>query len=264
MNGEKLKSWEEFENIALEEISKTKEMQQREGTSGLVDYPLFRGHGSAKWHLKTTLERIKDEQVSLREYHYILKIVHKAVESCTGKRWDLDTETDLGSFVLPAYEFMAYLRHNGFPSPLLDWTRSPYIAAYFAFTDTTCKKNSEDYVSIFVYRESCGHGKGWCGGKPYIRALGPTIVTDAKHFLQQSQYSICVKEQNSEVFFANHEEVEPEEDQDVLLKYDIPFSEQKKALEKLDLINITAYSLFTSERSLMETLALREIILKYK
>lgn len=92
--------------------------------------------------------------------------------------------------------------------------------------------------------------------------MGPTIATDRKHFLQQSEYSICVKNQGEETYFANHEDVEGDEGEDILVKYKIPVSERQKVLKKLDSMNITAYSLFGSEPSLMETLALREIILK--
>jgi len=36
---------------------------------------------------------------------------------------------------------MTRLRHHGFPSPLLDWPQSPYIAAFFAFNKKGLLKN---------------------------------------------------------------------------------------------------------------------------
>lgn len=273
MKEQTLKSWEEFEGelvrINAETISLRKKTQRH------VDYPLFRGHSDSEWSLESTLDRIK-KGMAISDYYRIIENVHKDITTCTRKRWNIDTEAIiLGGFRLRAFEFMAYLRHNGFPSPLLDWTRSPYIAAYFAFSDIYSKakhkKNDSfmaecpvfrdifSYVSIFIYRELAGEGKFSWGDEPHICTLGPTIATDYKHFLQQSEYLFCVKEESiKKPVFANFEDVPPRENQDVLVKYNIPISEQQKVLKKLDSMNITAYSLFGSEPSLMETLALRE------
>ena len=45
----------------------------------------------------------------------------------------------------------------------------------------------------------------------------------------------------------------------MLTKYTLPVSEREKALKQLQRMNITAFSLFGSEESLMEMLAYQEI-----
>ncbi|MHC4488666.1 MAG: FRG domain-containing protein [Planctomycetota bacterium] len=277
MKEKTLKSWEDFEQTLTEIKKETKKLREQAFT--IVYEPLFRGVSNSKYHLESTLDRIQKE-MSVDHYKKIVKIVHKHVETCTGKKLKLSEkiffEEGLES---REYEFMAYLRHNGFPSPLIDWTKSPYIAAFFAFRDIYSEANHKKdnvfsvecpvfrditkYVSIFVYREYCGMGKRWSGQEPRIHNIGFTIVTDRKHYLQQSGYTFCVKPKNEtgKLVFANHESVPFHEDirQGDLIKYNVPVSEQSKVLGKLDSMNITAYSLFGSESSLMETLAMREI-----
>ena len=66
---------------------------------------------------------------------------------------------------------------------------------------------------------------------------------------------------DSEWRFGNHEDVFARSNprQDVLWRFDIPWTERLKVLKLLDSYNLNAFSLFDSEESLMETLALREL-----
>jgi hypothetical protein len=133
-----LETWKEFEDKigALEPLKR-----------GVY---LYRGQGNASWSLETTLERSGEKTILFSQYYRIVSVIRSQIESFTGQNWgelpdvgkvmDIFREYDKGSLALdgigipfPAYSYMTYLRHHSFPSPLLDWSRSPYVAAYFAF-----------------------------------------------------------------------------------------------------------------------------------
>lgn len=234
---------------------------------------LFRGQESSSWPLDTTLERAGQREILFADYYRLISVVRTQIETVTRIRWDipdvsqvekLAREYDEFSRALtfgkfPAYGYMAYLRHHGFPSPLLDWTRTPYVAAYFAF-----RRAASDSVTIYVYSDRTGNFKIWSSDETQIHTLGPYIATHRQHFLQQSIYTICLAYQSGEWRFAPHEGVFARENahQDVLWKFNIPSRERLKVLKLLDAHNLNAFSLFESDESLMETLALRQLEFK--
>jgi hypothetical protein len=217
--------------------------------------------------------------LSIKEYHHIIFVAKPQIEAFSQKRWDILSYPDgIGEWLdafdtllpssfgnpqsLDTYSYMSYLRHFGFPSPLLDWSSSPYVAAYFAFRDSSPK----EHVAIYVYLESIRPiiGKLGASDKAEINVLGPYVRSDKRHFIQQSKYTISVRYRQGEWVYAPHTEVfdlrKTENDrlgQDLLWKIKIPFSERNNILKKLDSYNINALSIFGSEESLMETMALR-------
>jgi hypothetical protein len=255
----KLTSWQEFEVKIKELFSKIEKLRDEKDRS-YIPYPLFRGQSDSSWRLITTLDRIR-EKICCFEYHSIMERVKSHVESVTGMYWDLPRFKESDGVPMPpeGYPFMVYLRHHQFPSPLLDWTRSQYIAAFFAFSDA----QSQNDVGVFAYLETLGYGKSRRGSEARITTLGPNVKTHKRHYLQQSEYTICTKKVNGKNFYWNHEEVFAvgNEYQDLLTKYVMPISEKQTVLKKLDLMNINAYSLFHNEEGLMHTLAIKEFII---
>jgi FRG domain-containing protein len=258
-------TWEQFE-VELSELQR-----QANTRPGYKTALLFRGQGDALWPLDTTLERAGRRAMKLSEYHHLIASIQTEVESFAGYEWRVPTfesvvqvfsEYDSGSIELwqgkyPAYEFLIYLRHHGFPSPLLDWSRSPYVAAFFAFREV----KQCDHVAIYVYDERPDNVKLSGSDRPNIHRFGPNVRTHRRHFLQQSEYTVCTRFGN-EWEFASHQSVFDlgNRHQDLLTRFDIPMSEREKVLRRLDAYNLNASSLFGSEESLMETLAMRKFV----
>jgi FRG domain len=154
--------------------------------------------------------------------------------------------------------YLAHLRHGGFPSPLLDWTRSPYVAAYFAFS----RVRHDHDVAVYAYRERPNNMKIGGSDSPQIISFGPVIKTHKRHFRQQSRYTVCTRFEQGQWSFVPHDSVFDVRDhlqRDLLWKITLPASERRKALEFFDKTNLNEFTLFDSEEGLLEMLAARVI-----
>lgn len=234
---------------------------------------LFRGQADSAWKLSTTMERKLKLPVSVIQYYELAYSAKFKLETFLNTEWKILTPYEFQVWMinrdklvywgLPGYDYLAFLRHHGFPSPLLDWTSSFYIALFFAFN--YCDYSKTDTVSIFCYLEHAGVGKIHSSDMPAIFIFGPYERIHKRHILQQSSYTICTElDNNSEPIFSNHEKVLDYNDpnQDRLWKFILPSSERRKVLKTLNEMNINAFSLFGSEDSLVETIATNEIIRK--
>jgi hypothetical protein len=267
-----LNSWEEFEQ-------RLRTLQSEYGDQASLPTSTFLYRGQQHPKLSTTLERDGKERLPLKEYHRLMFEAKPEIESFTSTNWSIlsypeEIDAWLGknqknhvdiqvSFGKPefqnTYSYMAYLRQHSFPSPLLDWTRSAYVAAFFAFRHALrCDRS----VSIYVYLSKLPEASS----QPFIHRFGPHVTTHPRHFMQQSSYTICFTYRNGQYEYAPHEEafcrggpVKP-----CVWKFNISAKEAErlKVLRILDGYNINAFSLFGSEDSLVETVALRQIHLQ--
>jgi len=259
-----LDRWADVEPALLELAPPEDESPEK--PAGIYSHLLFRGQGSYGWPLETTLDRAKPKFTSLAQYYRVAALAKTQIETFTSRSWqEIDfpkiearlKEYDALRFgALPHYDYLVYLRHHGFPSPLLDWSRSLYIAAFFAF-----QRPVGDRIAIFVYQEYAGQGKLSSSREPQLHVLGPNVRSHPRHFLQQGEYTLCVQYLDEQWHLGSHADVFTlaRSGQDRLWKITLPVGQASAMMSKLEEYNINAFSLFQSEEALLETLARRLI-----
>jgi len=257
-----VESWEKFQAYV--------ESFETNSSRKVWDEVWFRGQGDAEWKLHTTLERRTPKVRAVHSYINLIAEIRPAIETFTGAVFDIPERMEVEQMCreYDRFEFwlrrsttyLAHLRHCGFPSPLLDWSKSPYVAAYFAFA----RAKHDSNVAIFAYRERANSAGFKISGSntPQIVSFGPIVKTHKRHFRQQSRYTACVRWESDRWFFEPHDSVFGQKDvlqQDLLWKITIPAQERMKAINFLDKFNLNEFTLFDSEEALLEMLATRVI-----
>lgn len=266
-----INSWDEF----VEQVEDLQSDRDKcaDGAIGVVPELLYRGQPDSRMRLETTLERAVRSEVLLTRYYRFVSVIKAKIESLTGKEWPIPSEKEFDESLnercvgflqdLRGYEYLAYLRHHGLPSPLLDWTRSPYMAAHFAMAAPPRDEKVKE-AAVFVYLETANGCKSGDVDAPAIQPIGLYIKTHRRHYLQHSEYTICTQGTGHSMHFASHEEVVARDDkgQDLLWKMVIPVAQRRDFLKRLEWMNITSFSLFGTEDKLMEDISLSEIFLR--
>lgn len=255
-------SWEHFEDSIFLLSQTLEKIATTQGFTS-ISRPLFRGHSDWAWALESTLDRATPgRDTALPEYFqkafeaiHIIKKSFPLVPSIHSvdniSEFDLILTKENINQYIPA---LAYLRHHGFPSPLLDWSQSKDVAAFFAFRPPS---NSE-FVSIYVFVEFLSFGKMINAQKPRITSIGNNLKVHQRHENQKSEYTVCLSRKESVQYFTKSELVLTKNDQaqDITLKFNIPSTERHKVLENLFRKGINdSYIMGPSEDSLVRSLS---------
>lgn len=121
-------SWQEFKAVLMDELY----------PDGFVKGKfIFRGQSNADWELKSSFDRLFDDVQIANE------ILNEFKQDC--EKYDFYNSAILND----SMSVMALGQHFGLPTRLLDWSFSPYIAAFFAFGDICLSDYNCDYVAIW-------------------------------------------------------------------------------------------------------------------
>lgn len=268
-----LESWDDF-RPKIQRIREKWGQLELENGQRAERLVLFRGQSNSCWPLTTTLERRAEAELSVNDYMEKAVRCHNELEAFTGRKWNVPNLPELQGEIqekqnsyqpyFPCYDFLVFLRHHGFPSPFLDWTTSPYIAAYFAYFD----KPSSERVAVYSYIGIPYLSKFDPGAFPQITLKGPYVTAPTRHFNQKAWYTVATEynqERDGHMFCEHSKIFERGDDrQDILIKVTLPASHRRKALRELEDYNINHFTLFQSDDALVARLALKEFDLGFR
>lgn len=140
------KSWNDFKSM-ISEYSDSKY--------------LFRGQKKT-WKLQTSFHRRGRFRLN-KFLQEDIRQVHQRLSAITPHYFDLSIPDQNGSF-------LSLLQHHGYPTPLLDWSYSPYVASFFAFRDWPINYTGRALARIYIF-----DNEAWQKNYSQFQILDPTF-----------------------------------------------------------------------------------------
>lgn len=244
---------------------------------------VFRGHGVGEWQLLPSAYRLANHPGARKNYEQVefeIRALRLFIDECDQQGLAISGEFEsvcgvLNQFVIGSMDLwpvegvlpaLALAQHHGIPTRLLDWTRNPFIACWFAATDAIREHElrSERFFSsslqglpdpasdlaIWVYDTD---GQRWpeypimrsviwdrpsYAGNENLRAQSGLVMYDRTYGHGMADFEPKPFDKITADELAQHKYPSP------FLKLTLPFDEVYSLLVELEALGVSATSLF--------------------
>jgi len=194
---------------------------------------IFRGHAVADWRLEATIDRPPFKADAELRDRRIAFFRDQFSRECIGLVPRSELPENLRQLEL-------FGRHHGLPTSILDWTLSPYIAAFFAYWK--CKEN--DSVAVWAFDRQIFLDRDIQAESDAVRSEDPIEIWDS---IDDYRYTTRAIEQQAVFMKVNLMEFQSDPIMTrALTKFVLPGSERKRVLARLRSMKIDPRSLFRS------------------
>jgi hypothetical protein len=201
---------------------------------------IWRGQRDASWRLESSLDRTLgggESRATSQRLH--LQAFKYAIRGRRGANPKSMNEDD---------DWWALGQHHGLQTPLLDWTASPFVAAYFAYAERS--PGQKDPRAIFsldrrTVEMVCDHIRAKHKGDdrpPTLDFIEPLSDENARLVSQGGLFTRAPDGVDVEAWVRRYCGLNVEAL--ILTKYMLPNADRYEALQMLDQMNINHLSLF--------------------
>jgi hypothetical protein len=254
-------TWQDFKSQLIDRVVKIQKTYDKNAHEPTL---LFRGQSCGRWPLWASFDRIMDDygkkggEVENFYQHVIRDFVRNGLEmdvvpSNFAISPDDDVGSKLGRDLTKRKELEAFAQHHGLPTRLLDWSESPYVAAFFA----CCELPSRCSGCLKAGARLCAASEFaiWCldtkGAEPLFSEHDISIIDNAgkaakRQVWQRGSFTAnWTNEVHLEkVFLRENKKMRVDPKYPVLFRCLLPHSERKVALKDLSLMRINYLSVY--------------------